>query len=154
VQAMPRPILAAMRRALVILHAALLLAAAPLLARAQGVAPEDARAIRAVIEAQLDAFRHDDGPRAFSYATAEIRETFGTPESFMEMVRGQYAVVYRPRSVLFDAPRLVEGEVVQPVRFTDAGGHAWIALYPMQREADGTWRINGCHLGRVAGQET
>ena len=69
------------------------------------------------------------------------------------MVRSSYAVVYRPKSVLFEAPVLIDGEVVQPVRMTDAGGRGWIALYPMQRQPDGSWRTNGCQLGRLAGQE-
>ncbi len=71
-----------MRRAL-----CLLILLAPFLARAQAVPVEDAAAVRKVIEAQLDAFRKDDAPRAFSYATAGIRMTFGTAENFMEMVR-------------------------------------------------------------------
>lgn len=47
----------------------------------------------------------------------------------------------------------IDGEIVQPVRLTDADGRAWLALYPMQREPDGTWRINGCRLARLKGQE-
>jgi hypothetical protein len=119
-------------------------------AHAAEVSREDAAAIRAVIAEQLDAFAHDDGPRAFSLATAGIRAQFGTPEVFMEMVRGQYAVVYRPKSVHFDPPELVEGEVVQPVRMTDAEGRTWLAIYPMLREG-GRWRTNGCLLQRLSG---
>ena len=80
----------------------LLLATLPLFAAAQTVAPADARMIRAVIEAQLDAFKHDDAARAFSYAAPGIRETFGTAQNFMEMVRTQYPVVYRPSRVEFE----------------------------------------------------
>ena len=138
-----------MRRAL----AFLLLALLPFAALAQ-VRAEDAAAVRKVIEAQIDAFRKDDGKRAFSYATDSIRMTFVTPENFMEMVRTQYAVVYRPKSVAFDAPvALGDDELVQPVRLTDAEGRAWMALYPMQRGPDGVWRTNGCQLRRL-GQET
>lgn len=134
---------------------ALLLALAPVLALAQQTLSDtDARAVRQVIEAQLEAFQRDDAPRAFSYATAGIRETFRTPENFMEMVRSSYAVVYRPKSVRFDPPVVSEGEIVQPVRMTDADGRAWLALYPMQREPDGAWRINGCQLARLAGHAT
>ena len=123
-------------------------------AAAEELVPADARAVRAIIEAQLDAFRKDDAARAFSYAAEGIRDSFGTPEVFMDMVRRAYPVVYRPGSVQFDPPLMVEGEVVQPVRMTDAEGRAWLALYPMQRQADGVWRINGCRLGRLAGRET
>ena len=83
-----------------------------------------------------------------------IRERFGTPETFMAMVRTGYPVVYRPQSVQFEAPAVVDGEVIQPVRMTDADGQAWIAFYPMQRQADGAWRINGCQLERLRGQRT
>ena len=133
---------------------ALFLFMAPLATSAQSVSADDAAAVRKVIEAQLDAFRKDDGPRAFSYATAEIRLTFGSAENFMEMVRSEYAVVYRPRSVAFDAPVWAgPDDLVQPVRLTDGEGRAWVALYPMLRGSDGVWRTNGCQLRRV-GQAT
>ena len=132
----------------------LLLAFAPLLAQAQGaVPPGEARAVREVIEAQLDAFAKDDAARAFSLAAPGIREIFGSAEKFMDMVRSSYAVVYRPKSVLIEAPVLIDGQVVQPVRMTDAEGRGWIAIYPMQRQPDGSWRTNGCQLGRLAGQQ-
>ena len=118
------------------------------------VSREDAAAIRAVISEQLEAFARDDGPRAFSLATAGIRAQFGTPEVFMEMVKSEYPVVYRPKSVRFEPPELVEGQVVQPVRMTDAAGRAWIAVYPMRREADGRWRTDGCLLHRLPGLQT
>ena len=130
----------------------LLIGAAPLAAIAQSTA--DARAVREVIEAQLDAFRRDDAEGAFSYAAPGIRATFGTAESFMAMVRTQYAVVYRPRSVSFDPPVTAGGELIQPVRMTDADGRTWMALYPMERLSDGRWRINGCRLARLAARET
>jgi len=144
-----------MRRALLsFLLLAPLLAMRPLVASAQAVSREDAAAVRKVIEAQIDAFRKDDAARAFSYATNNIRLTFVTAENFMEMVRTQYAVVYRPRSVAFDAPVPIDDdELVQPVRLTDAEGRNWVALYPMQRGSDGVWRTNGCQLRRL-GQET
>ena len=117
------------------------------------VSRQDALAIRDVIAEQLDAFMHDDAPRAFSLATTSIRAQFGTPEVFINMVRAAYPVVYRPKTVQFENPVVVEGEVIQPVRMTDAEGRAWIALYPMQRQADGGWRINGCQLARLSGRE-
>ena len=61
-------------------------------------------------------------------------------------------MVYRPKSVQFEKPAVVDGEVIQPVRMTDADGESWIAFYPMQRQPDGRWRINGCQLERVRGQ--
>jgi len=141
-----------LRRALI--ATALVLALAPALAGAQAASDADARAVRQVIEAQLAAFRRDDAARAFSYAAPGIRDSFGTPEKFMAMVREQYAVVYRPRSVSFEEPLLVGEDLVQPVRMTDGYGHAWMAIYPMARQPDGSWRINGCHLAPLPARET
>lgn len=123
-------------------------------AQAQPISDADAKAVRQVIEAQLDAFRHDDAARAFSYAAAGIREMFGSAEAFLKMVRTSYAVVYRPRNVVFEPPERVGEDLLQPVILSDADGRGWIALYPMRREKDGSWRINGCSIGRLGGQET
>src|SRR5271157_3767889 len=107
------------------------------LSPAAEVSAQDALAIRAVITEQLDAFTRDDAPRAFSLATTGIRAQFGTPEVFIDMVRSTYPVVYRRKAMQFEKPVVIEGEVVQPVKMTDAEGRAWIALYPMQRQTDG-----------------
>jgi len=104
-----------------------------------------------VITEQLDAFAHDDAPRAFSLATTGIQAQFGTPQVFIDMVRSAYPVVYRSKTVQFEKPALVDGEVIQPVRMTDAEGRAFIAHYSMQRQANGSWRINGCQLARLPG---
>jgi hypothetical protein len=117
------------------------------------ISRDDTAAIRAVISEQLDAFARDDAPRAFSLATAGIRAQFGTPEVFMEMVRNEYPVVYRPKSVQFEPPEFVEGQVVQTVRMSDAAGRQWLAIYPMRREG-GRWRTNGCLLQRLQGLQT
>jgi len=116
------------------------------------ITDEDVVSIRTVISAQLDAFAHDDAPRAFSYATDGIRELFGTADMFIEMVRTQYPVVYRPRSVRFEKPLIADGQVLQPVKMTDGAGRIWIAVYPMQRNASGTWRIDGCQLHPLPGR--
>jgi len=114
------------------------------------VSDRDATAIRAVVSEQLDAFARDDARRAFSLATEGIRARFGSAEAFMAMVRSDYAVVYRPRKVEFDKPAVIDGAVMQPVKMIDAQGTAWIAVYPMQRLANGRWRINGCQVARLA----
>jgi hypothetical protein len=119
--------------------------------QAAEVSRQDALAIHEVIADQLDAFTRDDAPRAFSLATTGIRAQFGTPEKFIDMVRSAYPVVYRRKTAQFEKPEVVGGEVIQAVTMTDEEGRAWIALYPMQRQADGSWRINGCQLARLSG---
>ena len=70
------------------------------------------------------------------------------------MVREAYPVVYRPAAVSFLAPRGAAGAIYQPVRLVDADSRPWVAVYRMQRQADGTWRIDGCELIAQAGTTT
>jgi hypothetical protein len=107
----------------------------------------DRAAIRQVIEDQLRAFREDNGERAFSFASPSIQAMFKTPERFMEMVRGAYPAVYRPREVAFKELEAVEGELVQVVVMVGPDGVPVVALYKMEWQEPGkVWRINGCVL--------
>jgi hypothetical protein len=127
-----------------LLLAALFAMAGPALAA--GVSKADARKVRAVIEAQLAAFAADDAKRAFSYATRDIREMFGTPERFIAMVREAYPVVYRPASVAFLQPEAIDGTVIQAVEMVDGEGHVWMAVYRLERQRDRSWRISACEI--------
>jgi len=113
-------------------------------AGATGLNAGDARAIRAVIEAQLDAMAADDEARAFSYASPSIRMQFDDASSFMTMVRQGYPMLIRPTETLFSQPWTVEEGVVQVVRLRDQDRRPWLATYHLQRQPDKSWRINGC----------
>ena len=118
------------------------------------VPPADAKAVRAVIEAQLAALAVDDAQRAFSYATPGLRRQFGTPQNFIEMVRAGYPAVYRHTSVAFMKPQWLGGELVQGVHLSDEDGVLWLALYRLERQKDKRWRISGCELVQVEGRLT
>jgi hypothetical protein len=115
-------------------------------AQPAAVSAADMRSAREVVQAQLDAFAADDGPRAFSFATQGLRAMFGNADRFMAMVRAGYPVVYRPASVAFLVPEWLDRELIQGVHFTDEQGGLWLALYRLQRQRDNSWRINGCEL--------
>jgi hypothetical protein len=125
-----------------------------LAAHAAEVSKADAQKVRAVIEAQLAAFAADDAARAFSYAAPGIRETFGTPERFLAMVRAGYPAVYRAAGISFLKPEALPGELVQTVQLTDANGSLWLAVYHLQRQPDASWRISGVEVARNAGRAT
>jgi hypothetical protein len=115
-------------------------------AEAQSVSSADRAAIRQVIQAQVDAFRRDDGAAAFGYASPGIQGMFGTPEVFMDMVRQGYQPVYRPRAFDFREILEMHGQPAQRVDVIGPDGRPVIAIYPMRRLPDGTWRIDGCFL--------
>lgn len=110
--------------------------------------------IKAVISRQIEAFRHDDAKEAFSLASPGIQQTFKTPENFLHMVRTTYQPVYRPASVRFLELSVIGDEVVQAVQLSDSSGAIWIALYPMQRQTDGSWKTHGCQLLRAKSVST
>ena len=122
---------------------ALLVLALP--AQAQ-VSEPDRSAIRDVIERQIEAFRRDDGQAAFGYASPSIQGMFGSPDTFMDMVRQGYRPVYRPRTVEFREIVTLQGMVTQKVHVIGPDGRPVTAFYPMSRQADGSWRIEGCYL--------
>ena len=103
-------------------------------------------AIVKVISDQLAAFRRDDGAGAFAYASPTIRRKFRTSENFMAMVRSGYRAVYRPVEVAFLDTRIERGMTIQLVRLLGPDGKSVVAAYEMQRQSDGSWRINGVFL--------
>lgn len=111
-----------------------------------GVSVSDQAAIREVITRQIEAFQHDDGDVAYAYATRSIQERFGDPDRFLGMVRRAYPAVHRPRSVDFTELLVGDGTIVQQVELVGPSGEAQLALYSMQRDATGLWRIDGCVL--------
>jgi hypothetical protein len=124
---------------------ALVLALSPARAPAAETAPPE---VRALIERQLDAFARDDAEGAYALTAPGIRALFTDSETFMAMVRGSYAPVYRHRSVEFGAYSDDGDKVEQGLTIVDNDNQVWIAIYLLEREADGTWRTNGCILNK------
>ena len=124
----------------------LLAAAAEAQVPATDIGAGDRGAIRSVIESQIAAFRRDDGPAAFAFASPAIKRMFGTPDNFMAMVRTGYPQVYRPAAVSFRDLVRAEDTLLQLVDIVGPDGLPVIGVYEMERQPDGTWQINGCRL--------
>ncbi len=112
----------------------------------------DTAAIRSVISHQLGAFLKDDQTAAFSDASPTIQAMFHDPDTFMRMVRTAYQPVYRASGVEFRQLTTIEGRLVQQVYMVGPDGIAVLADYEMQRQPDGTWRINGCSIAKAPDQ--
>ena len=122
------------------------------LGQALGASDADRSAIRGMIQDQLEAFKRDDGARAFSYASPTLQTMFGSQERFMAMVKQGYQPVYRPRSyTLGEFKDTPEGTSLS-VQIQDLEGLDWIEIYTLEQQPDGTWRISGCHLVKAPGQ--
>ena len=143
----------AMARILALIVVAVLLLL-PVIGRTQddpvaGLTQVDRGAIRKVIEAQLSALQHDDGALAFSYSSPFIQEKFGTPENFLRMVKTAFPAVYRPRDTQFRELDVSAELPVQQVFFIGPDGEPVLGLYLMEKQPDGSWKINGCKLAKA-----
>ncbi len=100
--------------------------------------------IQRVIAAQRDALKTGNGERAFSFAAPGIRAQFGSPSNFLAMVRDGYAPLLDARYVEFLEGAVIEGRIIQPLRLILPDNSVLVALYTMELQPDGGWRITGC----------
>ena len=111
-------------------------------------------AIRKVIGDQLAALKAGDGVKAMTYAAPGIREQFGTPDNFMRMVRDGYGALLTARRTQFLEGAVIDEAVVQPLRLVLPDESVLVALYQMQRQPNGQWRIAGCVIAPSTVQST
>ncbi|MGY6409969.1 MAG: DUF4864 domain-containing protein [Alkalilacustris sp.] len=104
--------------------------------------------ITRTIQAQIDAFLAGDMDTAFSFASPGIRQTFGTPERFAQMVQSGYPMVFRSAGVRFlDRRDHPGGGQVQRVMIADEVGRVHLLDYLMIEGPDG-WQIAGVQILR------
>ena len=127
-------------RAIALLAVVLLGLAAP------ACAGDDVAAAQSVIRSQAEAFGRDDAATAYSYAAPAIRDMYPQADIFMTMVQRSFAPVYRHKSFEFGEARMEGGWIAQRVHIVDANGEAWEALYTLEAQPDGTFKITGCSL--------
>ena len=106
----------------------------------------DWSAIRRTIDEQRKALKAGDAPKAFSFAAPGIQAQFGTPETFLAMVRSGYGALIGARYVEFLEGAVIDGAVIQPLRLVAPDNSVLVALYTMEKQKDGRWRIAGCVL--------
>ena len=110
------------------------------------LSPADQAGVQRTIRGQMDAFQHDDAAGAFAFAAPGTQQRFGNADVFLDMVRRGYQPVYHPHGVDFTRLGLEDGSIVQSVELLGPDGAAYTALYTMEREPDGSWRIIACML--------
>lgn len=133
------------------------LVCAPIFAAPPGEPTLPARewtAIRKVIGDQLAALKAGDGVKAMTYAAPGIRDQFGTPDNFMRMVREGYGALLTARRTQFLEGAVIDEAVVQPLRLVLPDESVLVALYQMQRQPNGQWRIAGCVIAPSTVQST
>jgi hypothetical protein len=107
----------------------------------------DWKSIKQVIAAQRAALIAGDGEKAFGYATPAIRAQFGDADIFMAMVQVGYPALLTARYTQFLEGAVIDGLIIQPLRLVDADNSVRVALYTMEKQKTGAWRISGCRIG-------
>ncbi len=117
-------------------------------------AAPDKDTIKSVIESQLNAFATDDGAKAYSYAAPIVQNVFPTVENFMTMVTKGYPPVYRNTNRIYgDVFEDGLGRPAMRVVLTGQDGKRYEAIYSMEQQPDGTWKIAGCVVLVIPSQE-
>ena len=107
----------------------------------------EVKSAQTTIENQLKAFLADDGELAYSFAAPNVKRVFPTVESFMSMVTGGYMPVYRPQNYSFGRyMQTGPTSIVQQVLILGPDGKDYEAVYTLEMQEDGTFRITGCSL--------
>jgi Domain of unknown function (DUF4864) len=114
----------------------------------------DWKAIKMVIAQQRSALLAGDAGKAFGYASPGIKRQFGDAATFLAMVRTGYAALLTARYTEFLEGAVIDGRIVQPLRLIDTDNTVRVALYEMEKQKNGAWRISGCHIAPSAVQAT
>jgi hypothetical protein len=117
-------------------------------AHSEDLSPPDKANVQAVIAGQLEAFKAGDGVKAYSYAAPFVTKVFPTVEIFMTMVQRGYEPIYRNTKYGFGS--IVTdtlGRPAQHVTITAANE----AVYAMQQQPDGSWKIAGVQMVEIPG---
>jgi hypothetical protein len=131
-----------MRRAPLILAVVQLLWASAALA-----GDTEIKAAQTVIDSQLKAFIANDGVAAYSFAAPNVKRIFPTVDTFMSMVTNGYAPVRKPQSYSFGkVEQTGPSSIIQQVLIVGPDGKDYEAVYTLELQPDGSFKITGCSL--------
>lgn len=107
----------------------------------------EVKAAQMTIESQLKAFQSGDGALAYSFAAPGIKQMFPNVDIFMSMVANGYQPVFKPQSFAFGAAEELSGTTIaQRVMIVGPDGKDYEALYQLELQPDGVFRITGVSL--------
>lgn len=105
------------------------------------------KSAQSTINSQLKAFLADDGSLAYSYAAPNVKRIFPSVEIFMGMVESGYQPVRRPRNYSFGkSEEMSATSIVQQVMILGTDGKDYEAVYTLELQPDGVYRITGVSL--------
>ena len=126
---------------------AALIAAPVLYAFSAFAGDAEIRSAQGTIDAQLKAFQAGDGALAYSYAAPNVKRIFPTVDIFMGMVESGYQPVRKPRNYAFGKVQEMSAtSIAQQVLILGPDGKDYEAVYTLELQPDGVYRITGVSL--------
>lgn len=110
--------------------------------------------IETAVRGQIRALASRNADAAFGYLTPVIQDFFSGPDAFVATLTRQVPPVMQARGFALAGLEREAMDAVQHVLFTGAEGTEWLAQFTVERQIDGSWRIKGCKVDRVQGQNT
>ncbi len=105
------------------------------------------KAAQGAIDGQLRAFSRDDNAGAYSFAAPNVKRIFPTLDAFMNMVTSAYQPVHKPRNYAFGKVQEMSAtSIVQQVLIVGPDGKDYEAVYTLELQPDGMYRITGVSL--------
>ncbi len=118
-----------------------------LLASAVLAGEAEIKAAQGAIDGQLRAFSRDDNAGAYSFAAPNVKRIFPTLDAFMNMVTSAYQPVHKPRNYAFGKVQEMSAtSIVQQVLIVGPDGKDYEAVYTLELQPDGMYRITGVSL--------
>ena len=107
----------------------------------------EVKAAQSSIDGQLKAFKADDNAKAYSYAAPNVQRIFPSVDIFMGMVTGAYEPVHKPQSYAFGKVEETSAtSIIQQVLIVGPDGKDYEAVYTLERQPDGMFKITGVSL--------
>lgn len=105
------------------------------------------KAAQGIIDSQLRAFQAGDAEAAYSYAAPGVKTIFPTVEAFMGMVASGYQPMHKPKSYGFGkAEEMGPTSIIQQVMIVGPDGKDYEAVYTLELQPDGQYKITGVSL--------
>lgn len=120
----------------------------------KALTPELQIEAQTIIGGQITAFRTRDHDKAFGYAAPTIKKMFANTDRFIGMVKNGYGAIYGARNWNFGRGKSFGDTMVQEVLLVGPQGRNWIALYTLNKQSDGSWKIAGVQMKEGDGQST
>ena len=107
----------------------------------------EVKAAQNTIESQLKAFQAGDGELAYSFAAPNVKRIFPSVDTFMSMVESGYRPVRQPSDFSFGkVQEMSTTSIVQQVMIVGPDGKDYEAVYTLELQPDGVYRITGVSL--------